>query len=66
MEITFLGTNGWFDTHTGATSCVFLDTKDCYIILDCGSGFYKVPSLLKEENPFPMNLLMASVSTQIR
>jgi ribonuclease BN (tRNA processing enzyme) len=51
MEITFLGTNGWFDTHTGATSCVFLDTKDCYIILDCGSGFYKVPSLLKEEKP---------------
>ena len=51
MNITFLGTNGWFDTHTGATSCVFLDTKDCYIILDCGSGFYKVPSLLKEEKP---------------
>ena len=51
MNITFLGTNGWFDTHTGATSCVFLDTKDCYIILDAGSGFYKVPSLLKEEKP---------------
>lgn len=51
MQITFLGTNGWFDTHTGATSCVFLDTKDCYIILDAGSGFYKVPSLLKEEKP---------------
>lgn len=51
MNITFLGTNGWFDTHTGATSCVFLDTKDCYIVLDCGSGFYKVPSLLKEEKP---------------
>lgn len=51
MNITFLGTNGWFDTHTGATSCVFLDTKDCYIILDCGSGFYKTPSLLKEEKP---------------
>ena len=33
MEITFLGTNGWFDTHTGATSCVFLNTKDSYIIL---------------------------------
>lgn len=51
MEITFLGTNGWFDTHTGATSCVFLDTKDCYIVLDAGSGFYKVPSLLKEDKP---------------
>ena len=51
MKITFLGTNGWFDTHTGATSCVFLNTKDCYIILDAGSGFYKVPSLLKEDKP---------------
>ncbi|MBQ4494032.1 MAG: MBL fold metallo-hydrolase [Elusimicrobiaceae bacterium] len=51
MEITFLGTNGWFDTHTGATSCVFLNTKEAYIVLDCGSGFYKVPSLLKEDKP---------------
>lgn len=51
MEITFLGTNGWFDTHTGATSCVFLNTQKAYIVLDCGSGFYKVPSLLKEEKP---------------
>ena len=47
MEITFLGTNGWFDTHTGATSSVFLNTKDCYIVLDAGSGLYKIPSLLK-------------------
>lgn len=51
MEITFLGTNGWFDTHTGATSSVFLNTKDCYIVLDAGSGFYKVTSLLKEDKP---------------
>lgn len=51
MEITFLGTNGWFDTHTGATSCVLLNTKDCYIVLDAGSGFYKIPDLLKEIKP---------------
>lgn len=51
MQITFLGTNGWFDSHTGATSCVFLELKDCYIILDCGSGFYKAPFLLKEDKP---------------
>lgn len=51
MKINFLGTNGWFDTHTGSTSCVFLDTKESYIIFDCGSGFYKVPSLLKEDKP---------------
>lgn len=51
MKITFLGTNGWFNTYTGNTTCTFLDTKNAYIILDAGGGFYKIYDLIKEDKP---------------
>lgn len=37
-EIIFLGTNGWYDTDTGNTICVLVNTTDCTIILDAGFG----------------------------
>jgi len=46
-----LGTNGWYASETGHTTCVFLDTKDCYIILDAGSGIYKIGNYITEEKP---------------
>lgn len=51
MKITFLGTNGWFDTNTGNTICTLIETKDCFIILDAGNGFYKLDKYIKSEKP---------------
>jgi ribonuclease BN (tRNA processing enzyme) len=42
MKIIFLGTNGWYGTETGATPCIFIDSKEAYIILDAGNGIYKL------------------------
>ena len=51
MKITFLGTNGWFDTRTGNTTCALIDTEECYIILDAGFGFYKIGKYIGKEKP---------------
>ncbi len=51
MKITFLGTNGWYDTETGNTSCVFVETDACYIIFDAGFGFRKVRDLISPDKP---------------
>ena len=51
MNIIFLGTNGWFDTHTGNTTCTLVETKDAYIILDAGSGIYKTYDIIKGKKP---------------
>lgn len=48
MQITFLGTNGWYATHTGSTTCVLAETEDFYLILDAGSGFYKLERLITD------------------
>jgi len=42
MDITFLGTNGWYDTGTGNTICTLLRTKKSNIIFDAGTGIYKI------------------------
>jgi ribonuclease BN (tRNA processing enzyme) len=51
MDIRFLGTNGWFDTQTGNTTCVFINSKNYYIILDAGNGIYKIGRYIKEAKP---------------
>jgi ribonuclease BN (tRNA processing enzyme) len=51
MDITFLGTNGWYATNNGNTSCVFVDTKDYYLIFDAGDGIYKIDELIKKKKP---------------
>lgn len=42
MKIIFFGTNGWFDTKTGVTPCLLIDSKEAYIVLDAGNGVYKL------------------------
>ena len=49
MTITFLGTNGWFDTDTGKTPCILIETKTAYIILDAGDAIYKVEQYITDE-----------------
>ena len=51
MDIIFLGTNGWFDTYTGNTTCTLVETKNAYIILDAGGGIYKTYDIIKGKKP---------------
>ena len=51
MKIVFLGTNGWYDTETGNTICTLIETKNEYIILDAGNGFYKIDKHIKNKKP---------------
>ena len=51
MKITFLGTNGWYDTATGNTICTLIEANDYFIILDAGNGLYKIDKYIKKEKP---------------
>lgn len=51
MKVTFLGTNGWYDTETGNTPCVLIETENEYIVLDAGFGFYKVKYHISSGKP---------------
>jgi len=51
MKITFLGTNGWFDTDCGNTICTLIETKTAYIILDAGNGIHKANRYIKKNMP---------------
>ena len=42
IKIHFLGTNGWFATETGHSTCHLIDAPEAYIILDAGTGIYKI------------------------
>jgi ribonuclease BN (tRNA processing enzyme) len=51
MEIRFLGTNGWYDTETGNTTCVFINSKESYIVFDAGNGIHKLDQYMKKTKP---------------
>lgn len=51
MRGIFLGTNGWYSTLLGNTSCILIETSDFYIILDAGDGFYKIDRHIKNNKP---------------
>jgi ribonuclease BN (tRNA processing enzyme) len=51
VKVFFLGTNGWYASDMGHTTCILLDTKDSYIILDAGSGIYKISEHIIEDKP---------------
>lgn len=51
MKITFLGTNGWYDSDTGNTVSILIDTKDQYIVLDAGFGIADLNNFLVEDKP---------------
>lgn len=48
MKIHFLGTSGWFDSALGGTPCIFIDSKDFYLILDAGYSIHKAKNLIKD------------------
>ncbi|MCP4051143.1 MAG: ribonuclease Z [bacterium] len=51
MKIYFLGTNGWYDTKTGNTLCILLETSNYYIILDAGNGIHKLNQYITIDKP---------------
>ncbi len=51
MQVTFLGTNGWFDTPTGNTVSVLVRTREYDIIFDAGNGIYKTDRYINQEKP---------------
>lgn len=51
MKVVFLGTNGWYDTATGNTICIFIETNNEYIILDAGNGFHKIDAYVTDDKP---------------
>ena len=42
IKIHFLGTNGWFATETGHSTCHLIDAPEAYVVLDAGTGIYKI------------------------
>lgn len=50
-KITFLGTNGWFDSSTGSTTSVLIEHKEYYIILDAGNGISKLKQYINYDKP---------------
>jgi ribonuclease BN (tRNA processing enzyme) len=51
VRIFFLGTNGWYDTKTGNTTCVLVDSERYYVIFDAGNGIHKADRYIREEKP---------------
>ena len=50
MEITFLGTRGWYSSK-GNTACILIETKGGNYIFDAGTGIYKIYELLDASKP---------------
>jgi len=42
MRVVFLGTNGWYDTGTGNTTCTLIDSDPWKVILDAGNGIRRL------------------------
>lgn len=51
MRVTFLGTNGWYDTKTGNTTCILVETAKEYIIFDAGNGLHKIDRCMSSPKP---------------
>ncbi len=51
MKVTFLGTNGWYNTATGNTPCLLVDTDSYYIVFDAGDGIYKLDNYITSPKP---------------
>lgn len=51
VKVYFLGTNGWFPTDTGHTTCHLIDAPEAYIILDAGTGIFRIDEYIVENKP---------------
>jgi ribonuclease BN (tRNA processing enzyme) len=51
MQVTFLGTNGWFDTTTGNTISVLVQSEEYDILFDAGNGIAKADQYISQKKP---------------
>ena len=51
MKVTFLGTNGWYDSVTGNTVSALISAQDFDIILDAGNGIAKADRYISQDKP---------------
>jgi ribonuclease BN (tRNA processing enzyme) len=51
MKVTFLGTNGWYDSVTGNTCSALVQSKDYDIIFDAGNGIAKADRYITQKKP---------------
>jgi ribonuclease BN (tRNA processing enzyme) len=51
MKVTFLGTNGWYDTVTGNTCSVLVQSEKFDVIFDAGNGLAKADRYMTQERP---------------
>jgi ribonuclease BN (tRNA processing enzyme) len=51
VKVRFLGTNGWYSTNFGNTSCVLIESERFYVVLDAGDGIYKLDKYVLTEKP---------------
>ena len=51
MKCHFLGTNGWYDTPAGNTTCILIETPDITVVLDAGSGLWKLDRVAPMDLP---------------
>jgi len=49
MKLTFLGTNGWYDTETGNTVSCLLESAQYNIVFDAGNGLHRLDKYIKNE-----------------
>lgn len=59
LNIIFLGTNGWYDTDAGNTICILIQSRKYNIILDAGTGLYKVDRYSTEKGGKPLYLFLS-------
>jgi len=51
MQVTFLGTNGWYDSPAGNTVSAHIRTSEFDIILDAGNGIAKADRYIAQDRP---------------
>jgi ribonuclease BN (tRNA processing enzyme) len=51
MKCHFLGTNGWYDTPAGNTICILIESGETSVVLDAGSGLWKLDRVAPMDRP---------------
>ena len=59
MKISFLGTNGWYDSPTGNTICILLTTSEYHIVFDAGYGLSKLDEYIRRGDERPVFLFLS-------
>lgn len=51
MKITVLGSNGWYESPTGATTCLLIQIAGLDLVFDAGTGFNHLANHIDGTNP---------------